>query len=57
MPLPYVVAIVDLNQLKSINALHGHTGGDTHIRRCAHALKAALPAETLLCRWSCGARC
>ncbi|GGR23619.1 sensor domain-containing diguanylate cyclase [Deinococcus ruber] len=51
LPLPYVVAIIDLNQLKSINALHGHTGGDTHIRRCAHALNAALPAETILCRW------
>jgi len=50
-PLPYVLAIVDLNLLKNVNTLHGHTGGDTHIRTIAHALQQALPAEALMCRW------
>ena len=50
-PLPSILAIIDLNQLKSVNTLRGHSGGDTHIRTIAHALKEALPAEALICRW------
>ena len=50
-PLPQVVAIVDLNGLKSVNTLRGHSGGDTHIRTVAHALRETLPAEALICRW------
>ncbi|WP_407569057.1 HD domain-containing phosphohydrolase [Deinococcus altitudinis] len=48
---PYVLAVLDLNLLKSVNTLHGHGGGDKHIRTVAHALREALPAESLLCRW------
>jgi diguanylate cyclase (GGDEF)-like protein len=50
-PLPYVLAIIDLNLLKSVNTLRGHSGGDTHIRTVAHALREALPPEALICRW------
>ncbi|MGY2894422.1 HD domain-containing phosphohydrolase [Deinococcus sp. UYEF24] len=51
LALPYVLAIVDLNLLKSVNTLRGHSGGDAHIRTVAHALKEALPVGTLICRW------
>jgi diguanylate cyclase (GGDEF)-like protein len=51
LPLPYVLAIVDLNLLKNVNTLLGHSGGDTLIRTVAHALKQTLPDEALICRW------
>ncbi|WP_407571792.1 HD domain-containing phosphohydrolase [Deinococcus altitudinis] len=51
LSLPYVLAIVDLNLLKSVNTLRGHSGGDAHIRTVARALKEALPPEALICRW------
>lgn len=51
LSLPYVLAIVDLNLLKSVNTLRGHSGGDAHIRTVAHALREALPTESLICRW------
>jgi len=51
LPLPYVLGIVDLNLLKSVNSLRGHSGGDAHIRTIAHALQEALPPEALICRW------
>ncbi|WP_407543110.1 HD domain-containing phosphohydrolase (plasmid) [Deinococcus radiomollis] len=51
LPLPQTVAIIDLNRLKHVNSLNGHSGGDTHIRTVAHALRETLPAGTLVCRW------
>ncbi|AZI44236.1 HD domain-containing protein [Deinococcus psychrotolerans] len=48
---PHVLAILDLNLLKSVNTLRGHSGGDAHIRTVAFALREALPAEALICRW------
>ncbi|MGY2894379.1 HD domain-containing phosphohydrolase [Deinococcus sp. UYEF24] len=51
LPHPYVLAVIDLNLLKSVNTLHGHSGGDRHIRTVAHALRETLPTETLICRW------
>jgi diguanylate cyclase (GGDEF)-like protein len=51
LSLPHVLAIIDLNLLKSVNTLRGHSGGDTHIRTFAHALREALPAEAFICRW------
>jgi diguanylate cyclase (GGDEF)-like protein len=48
---PQLLAIVDLNLLKSVNTLHGHGGGDAHIRTVAYALREALPPEALICRW------
>ncbi|WP_407540822.1 HD domain-containing phosphohydrolase [Deinococcus radiomollis] len=51
LPLPYALAIIDLNLLKNVNTLLGHSGGDAHIRTVAHTLREALPAEALMCRW------
>ncbi|WP_407542728.1 HD domain-containing phosphohydrolase (plasmid) [Deinococcus radiomollis] len=48
---PQVLAIVDLNGLKSVNTLRGHSGGDTHIRTIARAVQEALPENSLMCRW------
>ncbi|MDV6376014.1 HD domain-containing phosphohydrolase [Deinococcus arenicola] len=48
---PHVLAVVDLNLLKSVNTLRGHSGGDAHIRGVAHALREAIPTEALICRW------
>ncbi len=48
---PRVLAIVDLNLLKSVNTLRGHGGGDEHIRTVAYALREALSEEALICRW------
>ncbi|WP_415814837.1 HD domain-containing phosphohydrolase, partial [Deinococcus marmoris] len=42
---------IDLNLLKSVNTLRGHSGGDAYIRAVAHALRETLPAEALICRW------
>ena len=49
--LPHVLAIVDLNLLKSVNTLRGHSGGDAHIRTIAHTIREALPEGALMCRW------
>ena len=48
---PQLLAVIDLNLLKSVNTLRGHSGGDAHIRAVAHALREALLAEALICRW------
>jgi diguanylate cyclase (GGDEF)-like protein/putative nucleotidyltransferase with HDIG domain len=48
---PQVLAIVDLNRLKSVNTLRGHSGGDAHIRTVARAIQEALPEGALICRW------
>ena len=48
---PQVLAIVDLNGLKSVNTLSGHSGGDAHIRTIARAIQEALPEDALMCRW------
>jgi diguanylate cyclase (GGDEF)-like protein len=48
---PAAVAVLDLNSLKAINELHGHVGGDRHLRSFIRALQAQLPPDTLLCRW------
>ncbi len=51
LSFPHVLAVIDLNLLKSVNTLRGHSGGDAHIRSVAHALRETLPAEALVCRW------
>ena len=48
---PQILAITDLNGLKSVNTLKGHSGGDTHIRTIARAIQEALPTDSLMCRW------
>ncbi|WP_407543162.1 HD domain-containing protein (plasmid) [Deinococcus radiomollis] len=49
--VPQVLAIVDLNRLKDVNTLRGHSGGDAHIRMVARAVQEALPEGALMCRW------
>lgn len=51
LSFPHVLAVIDLNLLKSVNTLRGHSGGDAYIRAIAHALREALPVEALICRW------
>ncbi|WP_344982866.1 GGDEF domain-containing protein, partial [Deinococcus rubellus] len=51
LTFPQVLAVIDLNLLKSVNTLRGHSGGDAHIRTVALALREVLPAEALICRW------
>ena len=48
---PHLLAVVDLNLLKSVNTLRGHSGGDAYIRTVAHALREALPEAALIGRW------
>lgn len=45
------VVMIDLNDLKGINDLGGHSLGDRHLRTTAHALQAHLPAGGFLGRW------
>ncbi len=51
LTFPQVLAVIDLNLLKSVNTRLGHSGGDAYIRTVAHALREALPAKALICRW------
>jgi response regulator RpfG family c-di-GMP phosphodiesterase/GGDEF domain-containing protein len=51
LDLPCVLAIIDLNRLKSVNTRLGHSGGDLHIRQIAHGVREVLPSGTLMCRW------
>lgn len=39
---PTVLAMLDLDQLKTINDRHGHAAGDDYIRRAADALRASV---------------
>ena len=48
---PHLLAVLDLNLLKNVNTLLGHSGGDAHIRTVAYALREALPEDALICRW------
>jgi HD-GYP domain-containing protein (c-di-GMP phosphodiesterase class II)/GGDEF domain-containing protein len=45
------VVMIDLNDLKGINDLGGHSLGDRHLRATAQALEAHLPAGGFLGRW------
>ncbi|MFC4427104.1 diguanylate cyclase [Deinococcus navajonensis] len=49
-PRPAVLAVLDLNHLKTINDVHGHMGGDAHIRATAESLREAFP-DALRARW------
>lgn len=51
LDLPAVLAIIDLNRLKTVNTRLGHSGGDQHIRQIAHGIQEVLPPGALMCRW------
>ena len=50
-PGPWTLALIDLNRLKAVNSLHGHSGGDRYLARTAQILRRALPVRSLLGRW------
>lgn len=47
---PTVLAMLDLDMLKTINDTQGHAAGDDYIRRAAVALAAAVPAGDVAAR-------
>ncbi|WP_407571603.1 HD domain-containing phosphohydrolase [Deinococcus altitudinis] len=49
--LPAVLAVIDLNRLKTVNTRLGHSGGDLYIRQIAHGVREVLPPDALMCRW------
>jgi|GEM_PF-3441310 len=49
--LIYAVLIADIDGLKAINDLHGHSYGDKVITMTAKSLSLSLRDEDILCRW------
>ncbi|MEN8639623.1 sensor domain-containing diguanylate cyclase [Pseudomonas sichuanensis] len=45
-----VVIVIDLDELKAVNDLHGHAAGDSLIKRAATALQAASRSEDVVAR-------
>lgn len=45
------VAVIDVNDLKSINDRFGHSAGDMAIRRVATAVRSVVRADDLVFRW------
>lgn len=45
------LAIIDIDNFKPINDLHGHSIGDTGIRHIAHLIQTSLRYSDGLCRW------
>ncbi|WP_255808141.1 sensor domain-containing diguanylate cyclase [Deinococcus sp. KNUC1210] len=43
--LPVVLALIDLNRLKAVNTLWGHSGGDQYIRQVARSVLQYLPRK------------
>ncbi|CAM3129254.1 hypothetical protein TSHO111613_04620 [Tsukamurella hominis] len=50
--LPSVLAMLDVDHLKSVNDRFGHAAGDEVIVAVARTLALALPDDGVLCRWS-----
>lgn len=48
---PVAVAVVDLDGLKAVNDVHGHTAGDALLRRTGAALRAACTAQDRVARY------
>lgn len=49
--LPLGVIMMDLDKFKSFNDHYGHVAGDDCLRRVAAAIAAAVPKETIVCRY------
>lgn len=50
-PQNAVLAMMDLNDLKSVNDLGGHNAGDQHIQLVAQAITEVLPQGAVASRW------
>lgn len=48
---PVSALFMDIDGLKAVNDHHGHHVGDAIILRVAHAIRAVVRAEDLVCRW------
>ena len=48
--LDAVVVIVDLDELKATNDVHGHAAGDRRLVQCARAIREAVRREDLVAR-------
>ncbi|WP_170130926.1 HD domain-containing phosphohydrolase [Deinococcus yavapaiensis] len=48
---PCGVVMLDLNDLKTVNDIGGHSAGDAHILGVARAIRAAFPGFALVSRW------
>ncbi len=48
---PTVLALVDLDELKSINDRLGHAAGDQALRSVAGVLEGSVRTDDLACRW------
>lgn len=47
---PFVVAMIDVDEFKSVNDIYGHAAGDTILRQVAHNMVSALRPDDFLCR-------
>ena len=46
----YVLALIDIDDFKTVNDLHGHDVGDSALRALAHSLKGVLPKTAVVGR-------
>jgi len=51
VPISGCAALVDLDELKRVNDLYGHSAGDEAIRAVARAIRSIIRADDLLFRW------
>jgi diguanylate cyclase (GGDEF)-like protein len=47
----FCVVVVDVNQLKKVNDVHGHTAGDSLLQQFAQELRSSLRSSDLVGRW------
>ncbi|WP_407571537.1 HD domain-containing phosphohydrolase [Deinococcus altitudinis] len=45
------LAVIDVNRLKAINDLHGHSAGDNHLQNLATGIRDQMSEDAALCRW------
>ena len=48
---PFSLILLDLDEFKPINDIHGHNAGDAMLQHIAEQLKLNVRADDLICRW------